>query len=331
MTESKSQSIKKYLLLLVAVLIVAFGLAAYLHYNTVHPSTDDAYVNARIINVNAEVSGEVNRVAVTDHQYVKQGTLLFTLDPKPFEYQLKQAEADLINTTQQVQAARDKRNAAMASLSQARANLVLAKATYQRYQKLFAQHYVAKQKRDEQRNQLLVAQAAVANAEQQLKQATDAIGNVGQENGPIAAAEAAVNQARLNLGYTKVYAPVSGRVAQMSLHPGDSVAALQTVFNLIDNQYTWVDAHFKETQLTHMQVGMPVSVSIDMYPNKVFKGQIDSIAYGSGDSFSILPTQNDSGNWVKVTQRFTVKIKILDPSAQYPLRVGSSAFVRVTS
>jgi membrane fusion protein (multidrug efflux system) len=331
MSESNTPNLKKYILLLVAVVLVVLGLTGYLHYNNLHPSTDDAYVNAHIININAQVSGEVKHVSVSDHQYVKKGQLLFSLDPKPFTLKLQQAEANLLNTKQQVQAAIDKRNAAAASLTQAKANLELAKATYDRYTKLYAKHYLAKQTLDEQDNQLQVAQATVDNSKQQLKQAADAIGDHGKINAQIASAESAVNQARLNLQYTKVYAPMAGRIAQMSLHKGDSVNALQTAFNLIDNQHMWIDAHFKETQVGKMRVNMPVKVRVDMYPDKVFEGKIQSIAYGSGDSFSILPSQNDSGNWVKVTQRFTVKIKLIDDNAHYPLRVGSSASVRVES
>lgn len=320
---------KKYVILLFAIIIVVAGLISYVRYNTIHPSTDDAYINAHIIQVNAQVSGEVAQVYVSDHAFVKKGQLLFSLDPKPFQLKLQQAEADLLNTKQQVQADIDKRNAALALVDQSKANLVLARVTYARYQKLYAKQYVAKQTLDEQRNQLLVAKATLANATQQLKEANEIIGTSGRENSRIAAAESAVKQARLNLQYTKVYAQSSGRIAQFSLRAGDSVTALQTVFSLIDNAHMWVDAHFKETQIGKMRIGMPVEVNVDMYPDKVFAGKIASIAYGSGDSFSILPSQNDSGNWVKVTQRFTVKIKLVHAGAKYPLRVGSSATVRV--
>lgn len=320
---------KKYVVLLIAALAVAIGLFCYLHYQAQHPSTDDAYVNAHIVQINAEVSGQVNHVYVSNHQFVKKGQRLFTIDPQPFRLKLQQAEANLLNTRQQVQAAIDKREAAAASLTQAKANLVLAQHTYQRYQKLYAQHYLAKQQLDEQANQLQVAKANFVNAQQQLKAAADSVGDSQTGNSRIAAAQSAVNQARLNLGYTVVCAPVSGRIAQLNLREGDSVAALQTVFDVIDNAHMWVDAHFKETQIGKMKLNMPVEVHVDMYPDKLFHGKIVGIAYGSGDSFSILPSQNDSGNWVKVTQRFTVKVKLLNNQLHYPLRVGSSATVKV--
>lgn len=320
---------KKYLVLVIAAALVAIGLFGYLHYQNRHPSTDDAYVNAHMVQINAQVSGQVNHVYVSDHQFVKKGQRLFSIDPQPFLLKLQQAQANLLNTRQQVEAAIDKQQAAAASLAQAKANLVLAQTTYQRYQHLFTQHYLAKQQLDEQANQLQVAKANFNNARQQLKAATDSIGYSRIGNSRIAAAESAVKQAQLNLQYTTVYSPLAGRIAQLNLRRGDSVIALQTVFTVIDNQHMWIDAHFKETQIGKMHINMPVKVQVDMYPNKIFHGKIASIAYGSGDSFSILPSQNDSGNWVKVTQRFTVKINLLGKHLQYPLRVGSSATVQV--
>ncbi len=326
---SQIQHIKKYIILMMSVVLLGLGLFFYVRYTNVHPETDDAYVNAHFVAINTRVSGEVRQVYIKDDQFVEKGQLLFALDARPFVFALQQAQANLLDAKQRVKAAMDKRNAAAASLEQARADVILAQSTFARYHALYAKHYVAKQTLDEQSNQLAVAKAKVHNAIQQLQEAEDDIGTTGQINSHIAVAQSAVQQALLNLQDTKVYAPNAGRIAQFSLHAGDSVSALQTVFNLIDNHSMWVDAHFKETQVGKMHVGMPAAVTLDMYPGHEFKGQIESIAYGSGDSFSILPSQNDSGNWVKVTQRFTVKIDILNAGAQYPLRVGSSAAVRI--
>lgn len=320
----------KYIVLAIAAIVVVVGLSFYVHYNTQHPSTDDAYVQAHMVQINARVSGQINHVLVTDHQYVTKGQLLFSLDPKPFELKLEQAQANLLNTEQQVRAETDNRNAAIAGVKRSKADLVLAQATYNRYKSLYQQHYVAKQTLDEQANKLQVSKAALNSAIEQLAQAQDAIGNVDHMNAQAASAQAVVDQAKLNLQYTKIYAPIAGRVAQLNLRAGDSVDALQSAFTLIDDQGAWINAYFKETQLGRLAVNTPVTVSIDMYPDKVFHGTVDSVAYGSGDSFSILPSEKDSGNWVKVTQRFTVKIKLDNMGKEYPLRVGSSASVQVS-
>ncbi|PHQ80506.1 MAG: MFP transporter [Coxiella sp. (in: Bacteria)] len=319
----------KYSLLLVAAISVVLGLACYVHYSNQHPSTDDAYVNASIVGVNAQVSGQVAHMYVSNHERVKKGALLFTLDAHAVQLVLAKAQANLSNARQQVRALHDKRNAAQALYMRDKANVQLAQSTYARYKKLYDQHYTTKQKLDDHVNQLRVSLADLNNSHAQLREAIDTMGAAGKANAQIAIARTAVDQARLDLAHTHVYATMSGYIAQNTLRVGDSVTALQTVFNLIDRQPIWIDAHFKETDVGKMQVGMPVAVIIDMYPRKTFKGVIQSMAHGSGDRFSILPSEKDSGNWVKVTQRFTVKIKLHNPPQGIPLRVGSSAWVRV--
>jgi membrane fusion protein (multidrug efflux system) len=138
-----------------------------------------------------------------------------------------------------------------------------------------------------------------------------------------------LEQAQWDLRNCEVLAPVSGDVTNLNVRAGDVVAKNQALFAIIDSSEFWIDANFKETQLAAVQLGSEVEIRIDMYPNKVFHGKVDSISGGSGTAFSLLPTQNATGNWVKIAQRVPVKVKVLDPDPKFPLRIGTSGSVRV--
>lgn len=127
----------------------------------------------------------------------------------------------------------------------------------------------------------------------------------------------------------EVKAPATGIVSNLSLRPGNIVNAGQPLFSLIETSHFWVDANFQETQLTHIKTGLPATIKVDMYPDKKFDGVVESISHGSTNTFSLFPAENASGNWVKVTQRFTVRVKILKLDPEYPLRVGASCNVMI--
>lgn len=143
-------------------------------------------------------------------------------------------------------------------------------------------------------------------------------------------AKAALDQAKLDLSWTHVTAPTSGWVTNVSLQSGDMTAAYQPVFALISNETFWVDANFKETELENIHPGQRASISIDMYPGHSFEGVVESISGGTGSAFSLLPPQNATGNWVKVTQRVPVRVRVINPDKAYPLRIGTSASVRIS-
>jgi len=142
-------------------------------------------------------------------------------------------------------------------------------------------------------------------------------------------AQASLLQAELNLNHTKIYAPTTGIVQNLTLRPGSVIPANLPLFVIIDTEKFWVDANFKETQLTHIKIGQPATIKVDMYPQHVFEGIVENISGSSGTAFSLLPPQNASGNWVKVTQRIPVKVRIQNPDEKFPLRVGSTATVTV--
>ncbi len=138
-------------------------------------------------------------------------------------------------------------------------------------------------------------------------------------------------QKKLNLQYTKIKAPESGWVTRVTLRVGDVITSGQSLFALVGDGEFWVDANFKETELQDIHVGQPAVIKVDMYPNKIFNGVVESVSHGSGSAFSLLPPENATGNWVKVTQRVPVRIRIINPDIKYPLRVGTSANVTLSA
>lgn len=196
-------------------------------------------------------------------------------------------------------------NQAKADLENAKAKLMLAQNTEQRTAALLKRNVASHQDDD------------------------TATANLRSANAAVQLAEANLAQAELNLQYTQITAPNDGWVANVTVRTGDSINANQPVFALVENREFWVDANFKETEFSHLHSGQSADVVIDMYPGHHFKGTVESISSGSGSAFALLPPENATGNWVKVTQRVPVRIHIADPDPKYPLRIGTSATVTV--
>ncbi|GGF98257.1 MULTISPECIES: HlyD family secretion protein [Cysteiniphilum] len=319
---------KKYAILGIVILLCVIGFYAYVKYTEIYPSTDDAYVNADVIHMSAQVTGKLDKLYISNNQEVKKGELLFTIEPQSFEYELAKAKADLTLAQEEVAAIKDSINLQEAKLKQAQAQKFVAEQKEARIAKLVAQGMVSKEDADEAKGDLEVANAnvnaAFASIAQEQKQLT-------LQQSKIAAAKADVSTAALNLSYTKIYASTSGFVTNFTLRPGSLITQNQNLFVLVSNEAYWLDANFKETQMSRMKVGQKASVILDMYPNVTLHGTVQSISEGSGSVFSLLPPENASGNWVKVVQRFPVKV-VLDQSEvnKVPrLRVGASATVEV--
>lgn len=314
----------KLIAALVILAAIAGGLWAYWRHTSLYPSTEDAYVGAHVISIASEVSGTVTAVHVVDNQRVKAGDLLFEIDNRTYADTVKQAEAALknaqdatISLAQQVEAAQKAVDSAASASETARAQLT-------RVQGLFDRGDAAQSSLDQARSSLAQAQAAVGAAQAQLSQARAA---QTSNSNAIASAEAQLNTDNLNLERTRVTAPVDGWVANLTLRTGSSVVAYSPLFAMVDLGEWWVDANFKETDLPRIKPGQPVKIEVDMLPGVELTGKVGSIAPGSGSTFALLPAENASGNWVKVTQRFAVRIP-LDPTDAV-LRVGASAVAKV--
>lgn len=327
MSKVKITKSTKFTIAALAVCIVAGFL--YWRHEIRYPSTEDAYIDAHVIQIAPQITGDVDQVSVHNQQHVTKNQLLFTIDDKPFQIAYEKAEATLSNTQEAVQALRASLGAADGKLAQANAELINAEENYQRIHSLTRQGYYAKSGDDIATRQLKVAKAAVMGAKDQLAEINAKLGPHGEGLAQIQAAQTAVDAAKLNLQYTKITAPESGYLAQLKLQHGQTVTAYQPLFSLVSDNHWWANANMKETDLTRIHAGQKATIAVDMYPNHIFQGIVQSISAGSGSTFSLLPAENASGNWVKVTQRFPVRVRILNPDSTFPLRVGASCTVTI--
>ncbi len=291
------------------VLALAIISTHYYNYAMAHESTDDAFIEAHIVQISPKVASLVARVAIDDNQQVKAGDLLVELDPRDFEVKLAQARANLAAAVAQHDGARSRVEQARAQVAAAEAEATRAATDVQRYERLLQDGAVSRQERD---NAVAKNRAAAANLEAAQKAQQAGADSLRQAAAQIAQLEAAVRQAELDLSYTKIVAPEAGRITRKSVEPGAYVQVGQTLFSIVPDRF-WVVANFKETQLRHMRPGQPARIKVDAYRDKVFKGHVDSIQAGSGARFSLLPPENATGNYVKVVQRVPVKILIDDP------------------
>ena len=315
------------------ILLIISGITVALYRYFLHrglfPETDDAYVAANVVQIAAQVSGPVAETYVKNNQSVKKGDLLFKIDPRPYQIAVERAKANLILAVQEMNSDNDSVNIAQEQLNRTKVLLSVQKKHYQRIKTLVEKGQASLSSGDDAKGQLDAALASFHTAEKQLQRAYTHLGSAGTLNAKIQKARAELNQNQLNLDYTDVRSPSNGIVTNFKLREGASIAVNQPLFYLVESDCWWIDANFKETQLKHLKPGQAVSIRIDMYPEEVFTGYIDSISFGSGAAFSLLPPENATGNWVKVTQRFPVKVILNNNKHTLPLRIGASTKVTV--
>jgi membrane fusion protein (multidrug efflux system) len=309
-------------------LIVLLGGFAFYHYAGLTRSTENAYINADVVNVAAQVSGRVTAVHVVDNQHVHKGDPLFDIDPEPFAIALSRAEADLALARQAARQDNAEVSVARAQVAQMESDLANAQDTYARDKELVAQHFLSQQSLDDAKTRQQSLQASLEQARAKLTKA-QAMPQDPEERGDVLKAKAAIEQAKLDLQHTHVIAAQDGQISNLSLTAGSLVSAGEPLFALIADNSFHIDANFKETELPGIHPVQDVDISIDMYPGKHFKGKVESISGGTGTAFSLLPAQNATGNWVKIAQRVPVRIKLAPTDADHPLRIGATATVSV--
>jgi len=302
-------------------------------------TSDDSYVHANKLMVSTDVSGLVQSVDVREGQQVKKGQVLFTLDPKPFEIALENAKANLASTVQDVESTRAQYRAAVGQIAAQQAQLNVNQQTYVRYQALAKQNAIAAMQVDTQRAAVLSAQATLASLQQaaatQLAKLNGNPNLPAEQTPSYLKAKAAVDEAQRQLDHTTVRAPFDGTVGEVdSLQPGTLVISAMSAFTTTSavgliGKDTWISSDMKETDLTHVHPGAPVSIAVDTYPGCKWEGHIDSVSAGSDSSFSALPAENASGNWVKVVQRIPVRIAIDKSECDRPLRAGMSTVINI--
>ena len=324
----RRRQIKWIIVAIVAVAAIFFGVRYWME-SARYVETDNAYVGANQVDIAAQVMGPVTKVFVRDQQAVHAGDPLFTIDARNYEIAVAKARAQLELARQGMSQETAGVASAEAVLAQRRAEATNARNNWVRNQQLMQSGFLSPQGAENARTQLQTAQAAVKAAQASLAQARSALGRPGDRNAAVQAAAAALKQAELDLERTEVKAPADGLIANFTLQPGNMVTPGTPLFVVIASNEYWIDANFKETQLKDVRPGQRVEIKTDMYPDHVFHGTVQSLSGGSGAAFSLLPPQNATGNWVKVTQRVPVRIRVEDPDAAHPLRIGTTATVKV--
>ncbi len=323
------------LLLMVSVPLALIGVAFYLYWSAGrYASTDNAYVKADKIAVSADVGARVVAVEVKDNQPVKAGQVLFRLDDSSFKIALEKAQAQLATTRLQIDGMRATYRQRQADVKAAEDTLGYMQREADRQAQLLATHVTSQQKYDEARHNLDNAKQQLSSAQQQLGNVLASLGgdpNIATDQHPLVLqAQSQVDQAKLDLDDTVIRAPANGSVTMVDKLPvGQYLTAATPAFQLVTTDRAWIEANFKETDLTRMRPGQQATVTIDTYPDRSFTGHVDSISAGTGSEFSVLPPQNATGNWVKIVQRVPVRVVIDNPDPDYPLRAGMSAVVEV--
>ncbi|WP_017670234.1 HlyD family secretion protein [Blastomonas sp. AAP53] len=295
-------------------------------------TTDNAYVQQDKVAVSPEVGGRIIDARVRENMTVAQGDILFRIDPEPYQLAVRQANADIAGAQVSVATLASEARSTGVGIAAARDAIAYAQIDLERQQALMQRGFTTRARLDEAerkveiaREQLRAAQAEAAEASARLTTGSAMPG----VNPAVAQAMVRRDAAALNLDRTIVRAPVSGRVVQAErLQPGQSMVVGLPALTIVADNRSWIEANFKETDLHHMRVGQAAEVRLDAYPDLKLTGRVDSIGAGTGSEFSILPAQNATGNWVKVTQRVPVRIR-LDSRGTPKLIAGLSAEVTV--
>lgn len=300
------------------------------------PSTSDAYAAADTIDVVPEVSGRIVELAVTDNQQVKQGDLLFRIDPRPYEASLAKAEASLaaldkqiMLTQRSVDAQKFAAGSVEATVGKARAAAKQASDTLRRTEPLLAQGFVSAEDVDRARTAQRASEADLNAVLLQAQQAAAAVSGVDALVAQRVAVEADIALTKLHLEMATVRAPFDGRVVSLKTSIGQFASAMKPIFTLIDTRHWYVIANFRETELKNIHAGTPATLRLMSDSGKTFSGKVDSIGYGvlpddGGIVLGGLPRVSRSINWVRVAQRFPVKIMVDKPDSSM-FRIGASA------
>jgi|SRR5215469_1633981 len=286
-----------------AAVISGDRLWAFIHS---YESTDDAQVDAHIDPVSSRISGTVERVYVDDNDHVKAGQLLAEIDPRDYEVAVEQARANYLQGQAQVQSAISDYNTAQARVEAAVATNLKAQHDAARYRVLSKNGIATVEQAEQVTSTANVDNATVAASR---AEADAAVKERAAREASVAAYKAILDQAELNLGYTKIVAPVAGIVGKRSVEVGQRVEPGQELLAVVRNDDMWVTANFKETQLAEIRRGLPATVRVDTFGTD-FRGHVESIAGASGEKYSLLPPENATGNYVKIVQRMPVRIRL---------------------
>ncbi|OOG48653.1 efflux RND transporter periplasmic adaptor subunit [Rhodanobacter sp. C01] len=299
-----------------------------------YEGTDDAYVSGNVVQVTPQLSGTVVTIGADDGDLVHAGDVLVKLDDSNTEVALASARANLANTVRKVRGLYSSVSGAQADVAARQVAVDKARADYNRRRDLAKSGAISAEELSHAQDALTTAESGLITAQQQYQTSKVLVDDTVVASHPdVQAAAANLRAAYLDNLRTTIVAPVDGYVAKRSVQLGQRIAPGLALMAVVPLHQVWIDANFKETQLTHMRIGQPVDIRSDVYGSAVtYKGKVESLGVGTGSAFALLPAQNATGNWIKIVQRIPVRIVFTDPKQldQHPLRIGLSTDVDVS-
>ena len=326
---------RKLWLFILLALVVLGGLgvwAWYTLYGRWSESTDDAYVNGNVVEITPLTTGTVISIGADDGDLVHEGQPLVQFDPNDSQIDLQNAQANLAKAVRQVRGLYSNVDGMKAQVAARKAEVQRAQDNYGRRKNLASDGAISQEELSHAHDDLISAQSALSNTQQQLATSTALVDATQVSNHPdVRAAAAQLRQAYLAHARTTLIAPVTGYVAKRTVQLGQRIEPGTATMAVIPLNQLWIDANFKETQLRHMRIGQPVDITSDLYGDEVkYSGTIDSLGAGTGSAFALLPAQNATGNWIKIVQRVPVRVHINpEQLSEHPLRIGLSTVVDV--
>lgn len=327
-----SKLTRPFLLFVVPLLTVVGALTWWL-YGGRYITTENAYVKADIVQISSEVAGRVLEVRTKDHAQINAGDLLLVIDDEPYKIALAKAEAELDQMRSAVANFKAQHAEALMELKEAKSRIAFFEAQRDRQKQLNQRGVGHAFKFEEAESNLMTARDRVGVIEQKINRILTSLAGdpklPTERHAMVREKMAQLDRAKLELERTRIVAPVGGIAVNVKLQPGEQIKAATPLFALVSDAQPWVEANFKETELTYVRPGQTATIVLDIYPDLKLEAEVASISPATGAEFALLPPQNASGNWVKVVQRLPVRLRIKGSMGDAMLRAGMTAAVSV--